>query len=100
MMLITMMIPFHNCSTNDMDSVADTVRYIEAVRRKAGCQSVRSSKNMIKQQLRSNPPSLYTPGDRVIVRLCDDKKNRLPTKRWKLYAGVATTRKGHFRYEV
>ena len=42
-----------------MDSVADTVRYIEAVRRMAACQSVRriaacqsvrSSKNMIKQQ--------------------------------------------------
>ena len=91
---------FHDCNTNDMDSVADRVRYIEAVRRKAGCQSVRSSKNMIKQQLRSNPPSLYAQGDRVIVRLCDDKKNRLLTKRRKLYASVITTRKGHFRYEV
>ena len=71
---------FHNCSSNDMDSVTKRLRYIEAVRRKVDCQSVRSSKKMIKQQLRPNPPSLYAPGDRVIVRLCDDKKNRLSTK--------------------
>ena len=74
----------YNCSTNDVDSAADRVRYTEAVRRKAKRRSVRSSKSrpMIKTAVTFHFILVVcTRWNSYGQAVCDEKKNRLSLKR-------------------
>ena len=90
----------HNVRCSRCISNHQLVTHLDVVGRKAECHNVRCSRCIINHQLRSNPPSVYAPGDNVIVKLRCEKENRLSRKRWKLHTGVVAAKLGDFTYQV